>query len=123
MIRDPLDTLLSCYRNKFDDNGLEWTLDYKDMILQYVLYLEYIHIYDKLLPGRMIHIRYESLVYEPERILKKVMKRLHLGYDPKLLSFHENTRRVQTNSQGRKSFSFWLTFSTLPFLCLSSLFA
>ena len=26
-VRDPLDVLLSCFLNKFDDRGLEWTLD------------------------------------------------------------------------------------------------
>lgn len=58
MIRDPLDTLLSCFKNKFDDIGLEWTLDVKDLVLQYVLYLQYVHQYRRLLPKRVLEIRY-----------------------------------------------------------------
>ena len=27
MMRDPMDTLLSCYRHKFDEMGLRWSLD------------------------------------------------------------------------------------------------
>jgi len=34
-VRDPMDTLFSCYKNKFDDKGLEWALDIKDLVLQY----------------------------------------------------------------------------------------
>ena len=34
-VRDPMDTLFSCYKNKFDDKGLEWALDMKDLVLQY----------------------------------------------------------------------------------------
>lgn len=34
-----MDTLFSCYNNKFDDEGLEWTLDVKDLVLQYMVCL------------------------------------------------------------------------------------
>ena len=46
--------------------------------------------------------RYESLVHTPEKVLKKVLQKLHLSFDSRLLSFHESARRVQTNSQSRK---------------------
>lgn len=58
MIRDPLDTLLSCYRLKFDDVGLNWTLKIPDLVLQYVLYLEIMHHYRRILPNRILDIRY-----------------------------------------------------------------
>jgi len=34
-VRDPLDNLLSCFRNKFDDFGLEWSLDESHLVIQY----------------------------------------------------------------------------------------
>ncbi len=34
-----MDTLFSCYKNKFDDEGLEWTLDMKDLVQQYMVCL------------------------------------------------------------------------------------
>ena len=37
MVRDPMDTLFSCFKNKFDDVGLEWTLDWKDLVAQYTV--------------------------------------------------------------------------------------
>jgi hypothetical protein len=57
-VRDPLDTLFSCFRCKFDDAGLEWSLDQNDLVLQYVLYLQLVAHFRKVLPGRIVDIRY-----------------------------------------------------------------
>lgn len=57
-IRDPLDTLFSCFRCKFDDAGLEWSLDTGDLVLQYAKYLEIMQHFRKVLPGRVIDVRY-----------------------------------------------------------------
>jgi hypothetical protein len=103
MIRDPLDTIFSCYRQKFDDQGLEWSLDISDLVLQYVLYLEYMAHFRSLLPGRIVDIRYEDLIDDPETILRDVIvRRLKLPWDPKVLDFHNSKRVVLTNSQSRK---------------------
>lgn len=58
-IRDPMDTLFSCFRCKFDDAGLEWSLDVGDLSLQYALYLEIMQHFRKVLPGRVMDIRFE----------------------------------------------------------------
>lgn len=58
VVRDPMDTLFSCYRNKFDHAGLEWTTDFDDLALQYSLYLELIQHFRMVLPGRVVDIRY-----------------------------------------------------------------
>lgn len=36
-MRDPMDTLFSCYKHKFDDSGLEWSLDAEALAHQYYL--------------------------------------------------------------------------------------
>lgn len=56
-LRDPMDTLFSCYRCKFDDSGLEWSLDMSDLVLQYTLYLKIMQHFRKVLPGRVVDIR------------------------------------------------------------------
>jgi tetratricopeptide (TPR) repeat protein len=101
MIRDPLDTLLSCYRLKFDDIGLHWTLKIPDLVLQYVMYLETVHHFRTVLPNRILDIRYEDLVLNPAPVLKKVFSRMpSLEYDvDQLLRFHESKRAVHTHSQ------------------------
>jgi hypothetical protein len=36
-MRDPMDTLYSCFKHKFDDTGLEWSMDPEELALQYYL--------------------------------------------------------------------------------------
>ena len=57
MVRDPADTLLSSFTNKFDDIGLEWSLDIDHLVLQYVLYLELMQHFREVLPGRVVDVR------------------------------------------------------------------
>ncbi len=103
MLRDPLDTLFSCFRYKFNDQGLEWTLQEEALVAQYVLYLQYIQHFRTILPHRVIDIRYEQLVYEPEVIIPQVFAKLQLSYNlSDVLQFHQHKRVVQTNSQSRK---------------------
>ena len=103
VVRDPMDTLFSCFKTRFDDSGLEWALDVSDLVLQYALYLQILDHYRTLLPGRLIEIRYDELVRHPKQVLRKiVVDKLHLKWDSNMLDFHLNNRAVQTNSQSRK---------------------
>jgi len=105
MLRDPLDTLFSCFRYKFNDKGLEWTLQEESLVVQYVLYLQYLQHFRTILPGRVLDIQYEQLVYAPETILPQVFERLQLSYNlSEILQFHQHKRVVQTNSQSRKPY-------------------
>lgn len=56
-MRDPMDTLYSCYKHKFDDHGLEWALDAGQLVRQYVRYLEIMAHFRKVLPGRVVDVR------------------------------------------------------------------
>eukprot|EP01033_Poteriospumella_lacustris_P010063 gene10063-7190_t len=102
MVRDPLDTLLSCYRLKFDDIGLHWTLQIPDLVLQFVMYLETMHHFRQVLPDRVLDIRYEELVRTPAPVLKRLFQKTMPGLKynvDELLKFHENKRAVHTHSQ------------------------
>ena len=56
-MRDPFDTILSCYKHKFDDAGLAWSLDEELLIEQYVYYLEIVGHFRRTLPGRVVDVR------------------------------------------------------------------
>jgi hypothetical protein len=101
MIRDPLDTLFGCFRQKFDEPGLVWTFHMDHLIQQYTLYLEIMQHYREVLPGRVLDIRYEKLVENPEKILREIFQRLQLPWDPVVLDFYKTNRTVLTNSQTR----------------------
>lgn len=98
-VRDPMDTMFSCYKNKFDDHGLEWTLDQSDLISQYVQYLKIMHHWRSVLPGRVVDVRYEDLVSQPELVLRPIIEdRLGLEWEEAVMNFHNTKRAVNTHS-------------------------
>lgn len=98
MIRDPLDTLLSCYTHKFDDTGLEWTLNPTDLVQEYVNYLNIIDHFDKVLPNRILHVNYERLIKHPEMEIRRVVKRIGVKWHDDVLKFYSMNRTVHTHS-------------------------
>ena len=97
-MRDPMDTLFSCYKHKFDDGGLEWALDVDQLALQYAQYLEIMHHFHTVLPGYVMDIRYEEVVADNEGIMRQVINKLGLKWDPSILQFHATNRSIQTHS-------------------------
>lgn len=72
-IRDPLDTIFGCYKLKFDDAGLDWSMDLASLCAQYQAYLETMDHWEKLLPGRVHHVIYEDLVLDTEREARRIV--------------------------------------------------
>lgn len=98
-MRDPLDTLVSCFTHKFDYAGLEWSLDMEQLIEQYILYLRYMHHYKSVLgDSRIYDVHYEKLVANPNKVVKGVLSKLGVAWDDTIMSFYNSKRNVQTNS-------------------------
>jgi tetratricopeptide (TPR) repeat protein len=100
-VRDPMDTIFSCYRHKFDDVGLDWSLDADRLVTQYVVYLKVIDHFKKILPGWIHEISYEQLVSDPEKVMKGVIKRVGLKWDENVLKFYATNRTVHTHSMSQ----------------------
>ena len=45
MVRDPMDTLLSCYHTRFADDSSTYSLDVKTLVYEYMLYLKVLYPY------------------------------------------------------------------------------
>ena len=102
-MRDPMDTLYSCAKHKFDDAGLEWTLTPEQLAMQYYLYLKNMEHFRKALPGRIIDVQYEQLTNDPETVMKKVIKQIgDIKWEDDILNFHSSKRIVHTHSMTRK---------------------
>lgn len=101
MVRDPMDTILSCFTHKFDHYGLEWSMNEAHLVDQFVIYLQIMHHFRSVLPGRIIDIRYEELVNEPERVLRSLLQRMKVDWDPNVLEYFKFNRIVQTHSQSQ----------------------
>lgn len=71
VVRDPLDCLWSCFRHKFDEKALQWTLDFEHICHEYVLYLRLMKHWQSALPNRVVHVSYEDLVLNHEQVCEK----------------------------------------------------
>jgi tetratricopeptide (TPR) repeat protein len=104
-IRDPMDTILSCYTHKFDDIGLTWSINQDHLTQAFAIYVEIMHHFRTVLPNRIMDVSYEELVHTPEEVMKKVVAKLGLPWDPEVLEYYKKKRMVQTHSsaQARKN--------------------
>jgi len=119
VIRDPMDTIFSCYTNRISDNDTTvWSLDQADLTHEYIQYLQVTDHYRNVLPDVFIDVSYEALVTAPEATLTPILKRLGLEWDPNMLDFHKQKRIVKLNSRQQlrkglsdESFGRWKKYS------------
>lgn len=87
-VRDPMDTLFSCFTQKFDDKGLEWAFQPETLVEMYIDYLTIMNHFRKELPDRVIDINYEEIIDKPEEIIKNIIvNKLGLPWNERLLSY------------------------------------
>lgn len=97
-LRDPLDTCLSCYRQLFAEGG-ETLYDLADIGQEYVGYRSIMAHWADVLPGRVIDVRHEALVADPERQIRwLVTEACGLPWNAACLAFHASQRAVRTAS-------------------------
>ena len=97
-VRDPLDTLISCFRVNFGNPRLSWTLSLDSLLNGFKLYLEVMDHFRSVLPGKILEIQYENLVKEPEKNLRNILGRLQLKWDQNVLNYDSVNRTVLTSS-------------------------
>jgi tetratricopeptide (TPR) repeat protein len=98
MQRDPIDTCLSCYFQKFS-LSLNFTLDLSDLAYYYRQHQRLMaHWRAVLPPGTILDVPYEELVADQEGWTRKILDFLGLEWDKQVLDFHNTKRAVVTAS-------------------------
>jgi tetratricopeptide (TPR) repeat protein len=98
MQRDPIDTCLSCYFQKFV-LSLNFTMDLSDLADYYRQHRRLMaHWRAVLPPGTLLDVPYEELVADQEGWSRKILDFLGLEWDERVLNFHETKRDVATAS-------------------------
>jgi hypothetical protein len=98
MQRDPIDTCLSCYFQKFV-LSLNYTMDLSDLADYYRQHQRLIaHWRAVLPPGTILDVPYEALVADQEGWTRKILEFLDLEWDERVLDFHTTRRTVVTAS-------------------------
>ncbi len=98
VVRNPIDTCISCYFRLFSGN-LDHTYDLAELGRFYRRYQQLMrHWHDVLPAGRMLEVRYEDVVDDLETAARRILSHCGLDWDPNCLTFHQTDRRVRTAS-------------------------
>jgi tetratricopeptide (TPR) repeat protein len=98
--REALDSGLSLYRQLFSVafSYYNFTYDLRDIGRYYVLFDRLMRHWQRVLPGKVHEVSYESLVTEQERTTRALLEFCGLPWEPQCLDFHANTAPVATAS-------------------------
>jgi len=86
--RDPFDTGLSCFE-RLVPAAMPWCCDLAHVGQMLAIHEWMMVHWHSVLPGRMVEIRYESLVREPEATLRPLLEATGLAWDDACVRQHE----------------------------------
>jgi tetratricopeptide (TPR) repeat protein len=116
--RHPLACCWSGYKQHFA-RGQSFTYDLTDIGRYYRDYVELMAHLDRVLPGRVHRVIYESLVADLKTEVRRVLDYCHIGFEPACLRFYETERAVRTASSeqvrrpiNREGIAQWQPFSS-----------
>ncbi len=88
---------LSVFRQNFP-KGLSFSNNLGDFAHFYNAYLDLMRYWDEVLPGKIYHLSYESLVQSPEAEITKLLEYCELPFEQACVDFHQTERAVKTPS-------------------------
>jgi len=95
--RNPMDCGFSLFKQYFTQ-GAEFSYSLKDIGSYYNGYLKIMDHWDRVLPGKVLHVQYEDLVRSPEPVIQNLLAGVGVKFEPRCLKFHETRRAVRTAS-------------------------
>lgn len=99
--RDPLDNGVSIYRRHFADAGPGFAYDLGEIGAYYKMQESLMRHWDEVLPGFVMHMRYEDIVGELEPNARALLAFCDLPWDDRILAFHRTEREVKTASHAQ----------------------
>jgi hypothetical protein len=97
VIRHPLDVLLSVYSNHLT-HGFCCAAQMESIAKHYNLVADLIAHYRQNVSMRYFPVRYEDMVVDQEANVRKILDFIGVAFDPRCLSFEQNTRYARTAS-------------------------
>jgi tetratricopeptide (TPR) repeat protein len=91
--RNPLDTVLSNFRQLFATNFsyYNYSFDLKDTARYYLMFSDLMERWQQLLPNHMLQVNYEELVADQERVTAEILEHCNLPWDDACLAFEKNS--------------------------------
>jgi tetratricopeptide (TPR) repeat protein len=97
VIRHPLDVLLSVYSNHLT-HGFFCAAEMESIARHYNLVSDLIAHYRQNVNMRYLPVRYEDMVVDQEANVRRILDFIGAEFDPRCLSFEQNTRYARTAS-------------------------
>lgn len=95
--RHPLDSCLGNFKQLFG-KGQNFTYDMDELTDYYRSYVQLMHHWDEVLPGKVLEVHYEDTVLDFENTVMRILDHCGLPFEESCLRFHENDRAVRTAS-------------------------
>lgn len=95
--RNPIDTCVGNFRQSFG-KGKEFSYNLDELAGHYIQYRRIMEHWDRVLPGRVLTVQYESLVENTESEIRRILAHCGLPWQQACLNFHESDREVTTAS-------------------------
>jgi len=95
--REPMACCFSNFKQLFAQ-GQTFTYGLQDIARYYRNYLELMHHWDEVLPGRVLRVHYEDVVDDLEGSVRRLLDHCGLELEPACLAFHRTARSVRTPS-------------------------
>ncbi|KAF1717657.1 sulfotransferase family protein [Pseudoxanthomonas yeongjuensis] len=97
MVREPMDTCFSNLKELFA-NAYPHSYDQAEMAGHFLRYRQLMAHWHRQYPGRILDVRYDALVAEPERVAREVLDFCGLAWDPSVVAIEARTGAVATAS-------------------------
>ncbi len=96
-VRHPFDTCLSCYTHDFAHSH-SYNRSFEGLATYYNIYRDLMEHWKSIFGDWIYELHYETLIDDQEAETKRVLSHLALEWDPAVLKFSSNARRVSTPS-------------------------
>ncbi len=90
-------TCFSAWKQSFLE-GQNYSYNLTELGRYYCDYTRFMALFDRVLPGRVLTVRYEDLVTDTEAQVRRLLDHCGLPFELACLSHHETTRPVRTAS-------------------------
>jgi tetratricopeptide (TPR) repeat protein len=96
--RDPRDTLLSCYFNRFNADQISFTYDLDDLGSAFADYWRMAEHWKRALKIPILEVQYEEMIADPEGQNRRLIDFVGLEWHDRCLEFHKTKRTTKTLS-------------------------
>nr|WP_277346327.1 tetratricopeptide repeat-containing sulfotransferase family protein [Solimonas marina] len=97
LVRHPLDTCLSVYKQWFT-MAYPFSYDLDDLGRYYLAYLRLMQHWHRTMPGRILRVRYEDLIADQTGQTRRMLEHCGLAWDDACLAFERNENASTTAS-------------------------